>query len=161
MAYQTFLQEYMQIPIVTRIYTTACVITTLAVVGVNVLKHSAYIFRWFQLRHIGAPTRGLINLNNCIVCVRTRGSFFLPTSVTIFSHQIVGHYVSQQMQMICYRRKKNDLFLKCLICVNHFRFAAFGHCVTISTIFQPDTNTEALSAMEAGHNVLVFRNHWL
>lgn len=31
MAYQTFLQEYMQIPIVTRYYTTACVVTTLAV----------------------------------------------------------------------------------------------------------------------------------
>lgn len=33
MAYQTFLAEYMQIPIVTRIYTTACVITTIAVVS--------------------------------------------------------------------------------------------------------------------------------
>ncbi|XP_031627267.1 derlin-2 [Contarinia nasturtii] len=31
MAYQTVLAEYMQIPIVTRIYTTACVITTIAV----------------------------------------------------------------------------------------------------------------------------------
>ncbi|XP_041978932.1 derlin-2 [Aricia agestis] len=31
MAYQTFLQEYMLIPPVTRVYTTACVITTLAV----------------------------------------------------------------------------------------------------------------------------------
>lgn len=35
MAYQTFLQEYMQIPIVTRVYTTACVITTLAVVNIS------------------------------------------------------------------------------------------------------------------------------
>lgn len=33
MAYQTFLLEYMQIPIVTRLYTTACVITTIAVVS--------------------------------------------------------------------------------------------------------------------------------
>ncbi|KDR23092.1 derlin-2 isoform X2 [Zootermopsis nevadensis] len=31
MAYQTFRQEYMQMPVVTRAYTTACVITTLAV----------------------------------------------------------------------------------------------------------------------------------
>ncbi|EEB10041.1 Derlin-2, putative [Pediculus humanus corporis] len=31
MAYQTFRQEYMQIPVVTRAYTTACVITTIAV----------------------------------------------------------------------------------------------------------------------------------
>ncbi|GBP23238.1 Derlin-2 [Eumeta japonica] len=31
MAYQTFLQEYLLIPPVTRVYTTACVITTLAV----------------------------------------------------------------------------------------------------------------------------------
>ncbi|XP_065054971.1 derlin-2-like [Rhopilema esculentum] len=31
MAYQTFQQEYMQIPVVTRFYTTACVLTTTAV----------------------------------------------------------------------------------------------------------------------------------
>ncbi|KAK6625142.1 hypothetical protein RUM43_005433 [Polyplax serrata] len=31
MAYQTFRQEYLQIPVVTRAYTTACVITTVAV----------------------------------------------------------------------------------------------------------------------------------
>ncbi|XP_022781511.1 derlin-2-like [Stylophora pistillata] len=31
MAYQTFQQEYMQMPVVTRTYTTACVVTTLAV----------------------------------------------------------------------------------------------------------------------------------
>lgn len=31
MAYQSLLQEYMQIPVVTRAYTTACVLTTLAV----------------------------------------------------------------------------------------------------------------------------------
>jgi Derlin-2/3 len=35
MAYQTFRQEYMQMPVVTRAYTTACVITTLAVVRVK------------------------------------------------------------------------------------------------------------------------------
>lgn len=34
MAYQTLLQEYMLIPPVTRAYTTACVITTLAVVSI-------------------------------------------------------------------------------------------------------------------------------
>lgn len=33
MAYQSFRQEYMQVPIVTRAYTTACVVTTLAVVS--------------------------------------------------------------------------------------------------------------------------------
>ena len=32
MAYQTFQQEYLQMPVVTRTYTTACVVTTLAVV---------------------------------------------------------------------------------------------------------------------------------
>nr|XP_049594704.1 derlin-2 isoform X4 [Syngnathus scovelli]XP_049594706.1 derlin-2 isoform X4 [Syngnathus scovelli] len=31
MAYQTFQQEYLQIPLVTRAYTTACVLTTAAV----------------------------------------------------------------------------------------------------------------------------------
>ena len=34
MAYQTFQQEYMQMPPITRAYTTACVFTTLAVVCV-------------------------------------------------------------------------------------------------------------------------------
>lgn len=33
MAYQTFQQEYMQMPPVTRAYTTACVITTILVVS--------------------------------------------------------------------------------------------------------------------------------
>ena len=32
MAYQTFQQEYLQMPVVTRTYATACVVTTLAVV---------------------------------------------------------------------------------------------------------------------------------
>uniref|UniRef100_A0A182V328 Derlin n=1 Tax=Anopheles merus TaxID=30066 RepID=A0A182V328_ANOME len=31
MAYQTIRQEYLQIPIVTRVYSTACIITTLSV----------------------------------------------------------------------------------------------------------------------------------
>ena len=35
MAYQTFQQEYMQMPPITRAYTTACVLTTLAVVSRN------------------------------------------------------------------------------------------------------------------------------
>jgi len=34
MAYQTFQQEYMQMPVVTRTYATACVVTTLAVVRI-------------------------------------------------------------------------------------------------------------------------------
>ena len=33
MAYQTLQQEYLQIPVVTRAYTTACVLTTAAVVS--------------------------------------------------------------------------------------------------------------------------------
>lgn len=37
MAYQTFLQEYLQIPIVTRVYTSTCVITTLAVVRISIV----------------------------------------------------------------------------------------------------------------------------
>lgn len=34
MAYQSVRSEYMRIPPVTRVYTTACVLTTLAVVGI-------------------------------------------------------------------------------------------------------------------------------
>lgn len=51
MAYQTFLQEYMQVPIVTRIYTTACVITTVAVVSLifNNLKKKKLYFIDVQL----------------------------------------------------------------------------------------------------------------
>lgn len=37
MAYQTLLQEYMLIPPVTRAYTSACVVTTLAVVSTLIL----------------------------------------------------------------------------------------------------------------------------
>lgn len=36
MAYQTIRQEYLQIPIVTRVYSTACIITTLSVVSEGV-----------------------------------------------------------------------------------------------------------------------------
>lgn len=36
MAYQTLQQEYLQIPVVTRAYTTACVLTTAAVVSARV-----------------------------------------------------------------------------------------------------------------------------
>jgi Derlin-2/3 len=44
MAYQTFRQEYMQMPVVTRAYTTACVITTLAVVSVKfILKNCIFV----------------------------------------------------------------------------------------------------------------------
>lgn len=38
MAYQTFRNEYMNMPPVTRAYTTACVITTLAVVSIDDLN---------------------------------------------------------------------------------------------------------------------------
>lgn len=38
MAYQTFQQEYMQIPVITRLYTTACVFTTAAVVSIIYIK---------------------------------------------------------------------------------------------------------------------------
>lgn len=38
MAYQTFRNEYFQVPVVTRAYTTACVLTTLAVVSNNTFK---------------------------------------------------------------------------------------------------------------------------
>lgn len=45
MAYQTLQQEYFQIPVVTRAYTTACVLTTAAVVrqthGVTALSGQA------------------------------------------------------------------------------------------------------------------------
>lgn len=38
MAYQTIQQEYMQMPPITRAYTTACVLTTVAVVSIHVVK---------------------------------------------------------------------------------------------------------------------------
>ena len=45
MAYQTFQQEYMQIPPVTRAYTTACVLTTLAVVSLNIIISQEELFQ--------------------------------------------------------------------------------------------------------------------
>ena len=44
MAYQTFQQEYMQMPVVTRTYATACVVTTLAVVRIAFMLS----FQWFK-----------------------------------------------------------------------------------------------------------------
>ena len=44
MAYQSFQAEYMQMPTVTRAYTTACVLTTLAVVSLF-LKLLKYTFK--------------------------------------------------------------------------------------------------------------------
>ena len=44
MAYQTFRQEYLHMPVVTRAYTTACIITTLAVV-------SFWFFLLYQIRY--------------------------------------------------------------------------------------------------------------
>ncbi|KAL0272068.1 UNVERIFIED_CONTAM: hypothetical protein PYX00_005181 [Menopon gallinae] len=54
MAYQTFRQEYMQMPLVTRAYTTACVITTIAVQLELVSPFQLYfnpilIFKKYQL----------------------------------------------------------------------------------------------------------------
>ncbi|XP_075192497.1 derlin-2 isoform X2 [Anomaloglossus baeobatrachus] len=54
MAYQTFRQEYMQIPPVTRAYTTACVLTT-AVVQLEIITpfqlyfNPELIFRHYQV----------------------------------------------------------------------------------------------------------------
>lgn len=45
MAYQTFQQEYMQIPVVTRVYATACVLTTTAVVSLNFFPYFLH-FIW-------------------------------------------------------------------------------------------------------------------
>ncbi|XP_050101287.1 derlin-2 [Anopheles aquasalis] len=57
MAYQTIRQEYMEIPIVTRVYSTACLITTLSVHLDIVTPYQLYfnpklIFRHFQLWRI-------------------------------------------------------------------------------------------------------------
>lgn len=49
MAYQTFRQEYMQMPLVTRAYTTACVITTIAVVSGDCDMNSK---QWISSRNI-------------------------------------------------------------------------------------------------------------
>lgn len=43
MAYQSLRQEYLHMPVVTRAYTTACVITTLAVVSIFILRDSLLI----------------------------------------------------------------------------------------------------------------------
>ena len=64
MAYQTFQQEYMQMPSVTRAYTTACVVTTLAVV-----------------RHLFCCVEPCINrsLNICAIYI----GFFKTSSIVI------------------------------------------------------------------------------
>lgn len=56
MAYQTFRQEYMQMPVVTRAYTTACVITTLAVVRVKFVIKFLIIAYLCVFRSVGSYT---------------------------------------------------------------------------------------------------------
>lgn len=54
MAYQTIRQEYLQIPVVTRSYATACVLTTAAVVS----KKIEYLFlnEFWALLFLGAAS---------------------------------------------------------------------------------------------------------
>lgn len=56
MAYQTFRQEYMQMPVVTRAYTTACVITTLAVVRVKFVIKFLIIAYFYVFQSVGSYT---------------------------------------------------------------------------------------------------------
>uniref|UniRef100_A0A8D0FGZ2 Derlin 2 n=1 Tax=Strix occidentalis caurina TaxID=311401 RepID=A0A8D0FGZ2_STROC len=58
MAYQTFRQEYLQVPPVTRAYTTACVLTTAAVQLELITPFQLYfnpelIFKHFQALLLG------------------------------------------------------------------------------------------------------------
>uniref|UniRef100_A0A8B9ZUY2 Derlin-2 n=1 Tax=Anas zonorhyncha TaxID=75864 RepID=A0A8B9ZUY2_9AVES len=58
MAYQTFRQEYLQVPPVTRAYTTACVLTTAAVQLELITPFQLYfnpelIFKHFQALQLG------------------------------------------------------------------------------------------------------------
>uniref|UniRef100_A0A669PSR3 Derlin 2 n=1 Tax=Phasianus colchicus TaxID=9054 RepID=A0A669PSR3_PHACC len=58
MAYQTFRQEYLQVPPVTRAYTTACVLTTAAVQLELITPFQLYfnpelIFKHFQVLQSG------------------------------------------------------------------------------------------------------------
>lgn len=61
MAYQTFRQEYLAIPIVTRVYTTACVITTIAVVRIllEMKRHIIFVYQRIKKkkkpRHLKEP----------------------------------------------------------------------------------------------------------
>ena len=61
MAFQTFQQEYMQMPPITRAYTTACVVTTLAVVCMfyfSFIAHTAAnIFSQYAVLHVAALVR--------------------------------------------------------------------------------------------------------
>ncbi|XP_041052445.1 derlin-2 isoform X1 [Carcharodon carcharias] len=58
MAYQSLQQEYLQIPLVTRAYTTACVLTTAAVVGVSCLLVLDPASAWRRLIDSGRVKEG-------------------------------------------------------------------------------------------------------
>ena len=65
MAYQTLQQEYFQIPVVTRAYTTACVLTTAAVVR-SFFKRSTELDRGLlnnELYGSLALARGSVSVN--------------------------------------------------------------------------------------------------
>ena len=71
MAYQTFQQEYMQIPVVTRVYATACVLTTAAVVSLNFIPYFfcisfgwGYIYLSVHLHLISKDCNSILTLNS-------------------------------------------------------------------------------------------------
>ncbi|XP_061657558.1 derlin-2 isoform X27 [Syngnathoides biaculeatus] len=69
MAYQTFQQEYLQIPLVTRAYTTACVLTTAAVQLEIITPFQLYfnpdlILRNYQIQILSYARGGLFQGSN-------------------------------------------------------------------------------------------------
>lgn len=101
MAYQTFLAEYMQIPIVTRIYTTACVITTIAVVSFVFDQIGSSVLAEFFSCQCKKKTLCLLNLVNSKLTVlqlllqffRIISNFKDHVSSTVYSlHNVINMF---------------------------------------------------------------------
>lgn len=48
--------------------------------------------------------------------------------------------------------------LTCFHCTKINKISAFRYCVTLSIVLQSNTNTKALSTMETGYDIFVFRH---
>ncbi|KAK0080868.1 hypothetical protein PV326_007956, partial [Microctonus aethiopoides] len=85
MAFRPLRQEYFQMPIITRAYTTACVLTTLAVVSIG----SCVTFSTLFQPHFDSPTVSgilaiILNIENFAECLN-----FIYRKIIVLIHAVM------------------------------------------------------------------------
>lgn len=154
MAYQTFLQEYMQVPIVTRVYTTACVITTVAVVSFIILNWfkkkikfsffplwiSSVNFHYGILNVLIGHTKSNgeqkkysdCNLNSTSALRYAISNIYWQTNKTKWNDWLM---TAEFRCFIHETRVHGTIWINQLVFYFSFFIAAFRYCVTISIVF--------------------------